>query len=146
MSRRIKIRVQDEYPEGHVTLYRWFDVAGVHFRRDDILKFAGWKAQFVSMCPDPSNAHDKNAIMVLGHGTAGWLFRSEKRAHIGYLPRELSAELAEKNLVGVAAIHLNQIDVGGEYTHVKVSLSIPAEPKPPKPAKKQKPGKTKGTL
>ena len=124
MSKRIKIRFEDQYPDGHKTFERWFDVAGVHHREEAVRRFADWKDQSVSMEPEPNNRHDKNAIAVYGHGIKGLIFKREASVMLGYIPKEIAQKLHQENLVDDAALHLNQIDVG-DYLHVKISLSVP---------------------
>ena len=124
MSSRVKIRFEDEYPAGHKTYQRWVDVAGVHHREDAVIQFASWTGQSVTMEPEPTNRHDKNAIAVFGHGTKGRIFKRKRSVMIGYIPKEIALDFRKKDLLAVAAIHLNQIDIN-DYLHVKVSLSIP---------------------
>ena len=74
-TNRLKLKFEDVYPAGHKTLKRWFDVAGLSYRIDDVLKFASWKHQSVSMKPEPKNRHDPNAMAVFGRGSKGFLIK-----------------------------------------------------------------------
>jgi hypothetical protein len=82
-----------------------FEVAGIAHRRDAAI----WFARAALKCEranrfygvvglrEPHNAHDPNAIMVLGHwAERGW-FGGEKtlRAHVGYVPADLAVEIVD---------------------------------------------------
>ena len=122
-----KLKFDDKYPEGHKTLARWIDIAGLHLRERQaaVVQFASFKKQRVSMKPEPNNRHDCNALAVYGHGVAGLIFKSKKKVFLGYVPADLAKQIADNNLQSVAQIHLNQIDINNPYFHVKVSISVP---------------------
>lgn len=90
---------QDRYkPEGAwLPLTERIKVAGVHYRTETAHAWldqvqraeAGGRPYGIILVPEPRNAHDQNAIKVVGHveGRADW--------HIGYVPQELARSLAD---------------------------------------------------
>ncbi len=124
---KIKLKFDDKYVDGHKTLERWVDVAGLHLpdRKSAVRRFASFKKQSVSMKPEPRNRHDRNAIAVYGHGVAGLIFKRRKKIFLGYVPAVLAKQIADKKLKSVAQIYLNQIDINDPYYHVKISISVP---------------------
>ncbi len=124
---KVKLRFEDKYADGHKTLERWVDVAGLHLpeRQSAVRRFASFKNQFVSMKPEPRNRHDRNAIAVYGQGVAGLIFKRRKKLFLGYVPADLAKQIADNGLKSVARIYLNQIDINDPYYHVKISISVP---------------------
>lgn len=125
---KVTMKFDDKYPDGHKTLQRWVDVAGLHVpeRQKAVATFAAFKKQHLSMKPEPRNKHDPHAVAVFGHGITGLVFKTRKKVFLGYVPADLAQSLADNDLQSVARIHLNQIDINGEYFHVKFSISIPS--------------------
>lgn len=89
--------------------------AGVTFKnRQEILKFL---SQFkledlnISLKREPDNAYDRNAIQVIAHVKS-----IRKQAHIGYIPKGLSNELAKVIDKGVN-ITANTLGVIGGYSY-----------------------------
>ena len=89
--------------------------AGVTFKnRQEILKFL---SQFkledlnISLKREPDNTYDRNAIQVIAH-----IKSIRKQAHIGYIPKGLSNELAKVIDKGVN-ITANMLGVIGGYSY-----------------------------
>ena len=128
-----KIRCEDTYPDEHKTLVRWFEVAGTGYRKEKALKFASCQNHWLSMKFNPINKHDSNAIEVYGHGVYGFIFKRQRKFHVGYIPSEIAAEIADHQALSSLALHLNQIDVWqGDYNpekrvYIRASLSVRAQ-------------------
>lgn len=80
-------------------------VVGIQHRRRDVLAFcdAVRKAEAkglrygIDVRPEPTNAHDRNALAVYGYAEAvSWFRRTPKRAewHVGYIGRDMAQGLA----------------------------------------------------
>ena len=79
-------------PTGHQILFGRVAVAGCSFRKADFCRFAMSIDKSLRLVAEPSNKHDKNAVMVIGEGDG-------RKYHIGYLPRELSAEITKNRIL-----------------------------------------------
>lgn len=80
-------------------------VQGVHFKKPNADAFAkaAQKAESkglhygLSLEPEPDNPHDKNAVAVYGHAEVPGLFgKKAKRWQIGYLSKDLAAEMVKE--------------------------------------------------
>lgn len=80
--------------------YDFVDVAGVKYRRDDVLDFMeaidNGLPGGVRLEHEPSNQYDPNAIKVIG-------FWTDQIRHIGYVPAVLSDLIAYKRLAPIEA-------------------------------------------
>ncbi|MHA1548335.1 MAG: HIRAN domain-containing protein [Alphaproteobacteria bacterium] len=90
-------------------------VVGVHYRKRNAFAFtkAVRKAERrgseygVRLKREPNNSHDSNAVAVFGVVVRrGWVRRILREWHIGYLPRELAAELHRDLISPRATPHL----------------------------------------
>jgi hypothetical protein len=86
-------------PKGY-QIYATFDVAGVHLadRRASLIDFLSGRNLDVFLEPEPTNAHDKNAVLVVGLYERKGLIQSligggrRQRVVLGYVPaREAEA-------------------------------------------------------
>ncbi|WP_158217794.1 HIRAN domain-containing protein [Marinobacterium stanieri] len=83
-------------PKGYRIYFGNLDLAGIGYRKDAALKaLNSSKAEFI-LEPEPGNKHDSNAIMVIckTHG----FFGLTKRRHIGYIPKDVAAVIAEHDI------------------------------------------------
>ena len=80
-------------PAGWRILTPEMEVAGVKHHLDDVLSFMKSKQIEFDFEAEPGNEYDANAIKIIGikHG----LFR-KKQFHLGYVPKEVAAEIAGK--------------------------------------------------
>jgi len=102
------------------------EIAGTQYRRNDVSSFVhevqatqnqGRLEQFpfsVSLEAEPTNRHDRNAVKILG--TTG--VRPGSRM-LGYLPRDLAAELAGQELPPIEAVRYFERD---DYSELKINL------------------------
>jgi hypothetical protein len=79
-------------PAGFQIFEERLEVAGVSHRRDAAYAFAKSREPWLEMERDPGNAHDRNAIKVLGCSKG--LFGT-KRRFIGYVPRDTAKRIVE---------------------------------------------------
>jgi len=80
-------------PDGYRIFYSEMDVAGAVFRMKAIKKAFSGKSLNLSIVPEPKNKHDKNALKVVATIKG---FFGKKNLHIGYIPREIAADIADK--------------------------------------------------
>jgi len=83
------------------------EVAGVTFRKDDALRFARGSNQELRLEREPNNTHDKNAIKVIGRSSGRDYF-------IGYVPKEIAAQIIETELFNRVKPRLMRIYEGTE--------------------------------
>lgn len=73
---------------------------------------------------EPDNKYDPNAIGV-------WVATSEGKAHIGYVPRELAAQIAP-HLDGSLDVKIDQIVGGNGYSYgVRLRVELPPDMETP---------------
>lgn len=83
-------RLNQAYPPGYSAEYRHIQVAGTSHRKGDVITFIRGDKRRLQLVKEPHNKFDENAIAVYGE----CLFRGKPfRAHLGYLPKEVAAEL-----------------------------------------------------
>lgn len=101
------------------------DVAGLSFRKDAARAFCTGRNQWLSLRADTSNAHDKNAIKIIGHWR-GLLFRRERM--IGFVPAYYAAMLSDLNLVRVVRPRLLKTFIGRDgYVEVMFQIIGPID-------------------
>lgn len=95
------------------------DVSGISFRKDDAIRFAKGTNLELELEREPFNTHDENAIKVIGKA-------SGKRYFIGYIPKELSEQIAETGLFESIAPRLDRIYQGSDgYLEIKIQIIGP---------------------
>jgi len=87
----IKKRVDYESPDGFQIFENEMPVAGVHARISACTAFIKGKKHQIAWAREPNNAHDSNAIRIVG--TTKGLFGTKQR-FLGYVPAEVSARIA----------------------------------------------------
>lgn len=113
------------------------EVQGIHYRKPNVRAFckAVKRAERlrleygVALAPQSDNQHDPNAIAVLGQCMVKRLFRSPKLQewHIGYVARELAAELQSEFLrkdIPIAS-ELYEIFQQGDFYEIKFIVLAP---------------------
>lgn len=106
-------------PNGYQIFAQDLPVAGMFYRTEEAMNFAMSSNQELMLEREPSNKFDTNAIKLIGLSGATQYF-------IGYLPKELSAQIIgtdmfEKVKARLASIHLS----GGEYLDIEYQLIGP---------------------
>ena len=131
------IRFPADIPEGKVRLACYEEVAGISFRIENAVAFAKGRNHRLELEREPGNAHDPNAIKVLGV-YKGWVF--EHRVHIGYVPADLASLIAERGIFGQIEAYLRNIWHGGyakDSVHVNFDIFQPEPPEVEKPKRKR---------
>lgn len=92
------------------------DVAGIEQCKDDAFNFYRSKSETLQLQPEPDNAHDKNAIKVLGiHDTQTYF--------LGYVPKKSAALLAKTGLTELVYPRLLKIAVDGDRD-IKINYTL----------------------
>ncbi|MCK9326101.1 MAG: HIRAN domain-containing protein [Bacteroidales bacterium] len=68
-------------------------VAGISYRQNTALKLIEGSGRKIVLEKEPDNEYDKNAIKVLGKWVEGDKYKTEQ---VGYVPKEVAAEIAKK--------------------------------------------------
>jgi hypothetical protein len=85
-------------PEGFQIFEERLDVAGLQFRREDAEAFIIRGDQWLELELDPGNAHDPNAIKVIGcNGTS----YNTCRHFIGFVPKNVARAVVRKGFWGL---------------------------------------------
>ena len=82
-----------EMPKGYRIYYHEFQVAGTGYRKDALSSVIKKGSVTFELMPEPENEHDRNAIKVQAIRKR-FLF-GDKIEHIGYVPKELAADIAK---------------------------------------------------
>ncbi|MCO7225764.1 HIRAN domain-containing protein [Pleionea sp. CnH1-48] len=107
-------------PKGYRIFYSEIDVSGVGFRKKAIHKtFSSSNPEFY-LESEPHNKHDDNAIKVMAL-KKGW-FRT-KKFHIGYVPKEVAKEIADKDLFDKLLPRIRNLWLG-DRGGVKIYMDI----------------------
>lgn len=92
-------------PSGYQIFANNIPVAGIRHRKGEALQFAKSANQELALERDPSNQFDKNAIKLLGLSDKNQYF-------IGYLPKELSAQIIGSEMFDGVRARLERIYIG----------------------------------
>ena len=94
-------------PAGYQIFAGALSVAGLQHRKDEAFKFARSYNQRLTLEREPSNQYDKNAIKIIGLSGSTEYF-------IGYLPKELSAQIVGTELFDSVIARLVRIYIGND--------------------------------
>ena len=94
-------------PKGYQIYADALPIAGLQYRKDEALKFAKSSNQELSFEREPTNEHDPNAIKLIG-------LSSSTKYFLGYLPKELSEQIATTGLTESVKARLVRIYVGSD--------------------------------
>lgn len=89
-------------PKGFQIFDGRLSVAGIEHKRDDAIRFADDSDQTLALERETNNTHDANAIKIIGVSRG-------KRRFIGYVPREIAAQIVGSGLVEVVLPRLERI-------------------------------------
>ncbi len=103
------------------------EVAGINHRLDAAVAFAQAEGQYLTLDPEPTNAHDSKAVKVLG-----WAERSgiHESYFVGYVPKELAEAMPPAYQPRIKNVWL-----GGYHkpvVYIRFDLLVPKGPKEPK--------------
>jgi hypothetical protein len=91
-----------DVPDGQSVFMSTIEVSGIFFRKQNANKFIDGINHCLEFEKEPTNEHDKNAIKIIG-------VSNNLRYFIGYLPKEISLHIAEKNLFELVTPSLSSI-------------------------------------
>ncbi len=110
-------------PNGYQIFSKNIPVAGISYHRDDAIRFARSSNQELSLQREPSNAYDKNAIKLIGLSGLNQYF-------IGYLPKELSAQIIGTEMFELVKARLGRIYINNnEFIDIQYQILGPKEDK-----------------
>lgn len=89
-------------PQGFQIFDARLSVAGIEHHRNDAILFANDSNQTLAMEREPDNTHDANAIKVVG-------ISGSARRFIGYVPKDVAAQIVGSGLVDVIQPRLERI-------------------------------------
>lgn len=92
-------------PSGYQIYAPNVPVAGIQYRKDEAMRFAKSSNQELDLQREPTNEQDSNAIKLIGVSGSSNYF-------IGYLPKELSAQIGGTGLFDVVKPRLARVYVG----------------------------------
>lgn len=95
-------------PRGYQIFESRLSVAGLQHHKDDAREFAEAATKTLVLEREPSNAHDSNAIKVIG------VVDGETRRAIGYVPREIAEIIVGSGLVDIVQPKLEWSRVSDE--------------------------------
>lgn len=99
------VSFENSIPTGYQIFAKNLPVAGLALRKNEAMQFASASQQTLRLEREQTNPSDKNAIKLIG--VAG-----KSNYHLGYLPKELSAQIIGTQLVDSVVPRLMRIYVG----------------------------------
>lgn len=128
----------DEYPppSGFRIYFDRVSVMGITMRKADAAAFCKAQDRELALEREPGNPHDANAIKLIG-SWKGWFGR--KSRHLGYVPADMAAKLAETGLADTVRPRLMKTYLGTDgFVEIEFQVIGPKEHyerlRPPKPA------------
>jgi hypothetical protein len=98
-------------------------VAGVSFRKKDVLRFMQSTEQTLELELEPNNPNDKNAVKVIG-------VTSSDRYFLGYVPKEISEQIISTGVFDKVNPRLVRLFQGNnDYLEVQFQIVGPTEHK-----------------
>lgn len=86
---RFGIKIPNEYR----IYYHEFNVAGISYHKEALSSVIKKGSVTFELMPEPNNKHDKNAIKILTKRKR--ILFGTKVEHIGYVPKEIAADIAK---------------------------------------------------
>jgi hypothetical protein len=106
-------------PTGYQIFAKNLPVAGIQHRKDEAIRFAKSSNQELSLQREPSNGFDKNAIKLIGLSGSTQYF-------IGYLPKELSAQIIATGMFEIVKARLGRIYINNnDYLDIQYQIIGP---------------------
>jgi len=110
-------------PEGFQIYERMLSVTGISFRRKDAAAFAKGKKLWLEFEREPGNKYDPNAIKLIGCSKR---FLGVKRRFIGYIPKETSKLIVERNYIDKVLPRLDRTYVGyDDFVEIRFQIIGP---------------------
>jgi hypothetical protein len=118
------VRFLPPIPKGFQIYVANPSVAGISYRKQAALNFANSSNQRLRLEREPDNAHDPNAIKIIGVSQAGEFL-------IGYVPREIAEQIADLDLFDCIQPRLARIYIGrSDFLDIQYQLIGPKSKKP----------------
>lgn len=92
-------------PKGYQIYAARFPIAGMHLRKNEVAAFVQGNNQSLELLREPDNAHDANAIKLIG-------VMDTIKVTLGYLPKELASQIVTTGLFDVVRPRLDRFYVG----------------------------------
>jgi hypothetical protein len=106
-------------PTGYQIYAQNLPVAGIQHRKNEAIRFARSSNQELSLQREPSNEFDKNAIKLIGMSGSNQFF-------IGYLPKELSAQIIGTGMFDSVKARLGRIYISNnDYLDIQYQVIGP---------------------
>lgn len=106
-------------PTGYQIFAKNLPVAGIQHRKDEAIRFAKSSNQELSLQRDSNNEFDKNAIKLIGLSGSTQYF-------IGYLPKELSAQIIGTGMFEIVKARLGRIYISNnDYLDIQYQVIGP---------------------
>jgi hypothetical protein len=106
-------------PKGYQIYADALPIAGMQFRKSEAIKFAKSSNQGLSLEREPNNEHDPNAIKLIG-------LSSSTKYFLGYLPKEISAQIVTTGLAESVKARLVRIYLrGDDYLDIQYQVIGP---------------------
>lgn len=103
-------------PKDHQIYVSNMMVAGITFRKNDVLRFMKATEQTLALEQEPNNPHDKNAIKVIG-------VTPSARYFLGYVPKEVSEQIISTGMLDKVTPRLARMFQGNQdYFEVQFQI------------------------
>lgn len=103
-------------PKDHQIYVSNMMVAGINFRKNDVLRFMKGTDQTLALEQEPNNPHDKNAIKVIG-------VTPSARYFLGYVPKEVSEQIISTGMLDKVTPRLARM-FQGSHDYCEVQFQI----------------------
>lgn len=106
-------------PTGYQIFAKNIQVAGIQHRKEEAIRFARSSNQELTLQREPSNQYDSNAIKLIGLSGSTQYF-------IGYLPKELSAQIISTGMLDTVKARLGRIYIShNDYLDIQYQVIGP---------------------
>lgn len=108
-------------PKGFQIADSRLSVSGIHYRKDDALRFSRGAGQTLELEREASNPHDPNAVKVIGVSLGA-------RNFIGYIPKDTAEQIVGGGLFEIVRPRLDRIYVSGNgFIDVQFQIICPKD-------------------
>ena len=111
----------DETINGYKFIEKYVQVSGTRYRLRDIIQFAKKDNIWLEFEREPDNKYDKNAIKLIGCSKG---FLANRKYFLGYVPKEISANIVNRGLVQHTLPRLRRIWVPNEEDDATIIFQV----------------------
>ena len=108
-------------PKGYQIFFNEMEVSGVGFRRKNATKALSGRSVDLAIEPEPSNKYDSNALKVIAFKKVWFFF--QRKLLIGYIPKEIAAEISRKKIANDILPRLKYVWIGDSGV-IKIYIDI----------------------